>query len=69
MVNVERDKGIRNMFLQCVWRTAFGAAQYLEAETLQQRRHVIFAVRCGHLRRRPPLTVSWSKSKTTLKMV
>ena len=35
MVNVERDKGIRYMFLQSVWRTAFGAAQYLEAETLQ----------------------------------
>ena len=53
----ERDKGIRYMFLQSVWRTAFGAAQYLEAETLQQRRHIMFAVRCGHLRRRPPLPI------------
>ena len=34
MMTVERHKGIRYMFLQSVWRTAFSAAQYLEAETL-----------------------------------
>ena len=45
------------MFLQSVWRTVFGAGQYPEAETPQQRRHIIFAERCGHLRRRPPLPV------------
>ena len=28
------DKGIRYMFLQNRWRTVFGAAQYLKAETL-----------------------------------
>jgi hypothetical protein len=29
----------------------------LDAEPLQQRRHIIFAVRCGHRRRRPPVPV------------
>jgi hypothetical protein len=57
MMHVERDQGIRYMCLQSVWLAVFGAAQYLEAETLQQRRHIMFAVRCSHLRRRPPLPV------------
>ena len=33
----------------------------LDAEPLQQRRHVIFAVRCSHLRRRPPLPIKLSR--------
>ena len=45
-------------FYRVLWRAVFGAAQYLlEAETLQQRRHIIFAVRCSHLRRRPPVPI------------
>jgi hypothetical protein len=65
MMNVERDKGIRYKFLQSVWRTVFGTAQYLEAETLEQRRHVIFAVRCSHLRRRPPVLLPFPSSCST----
>ena len=29
----------------------------LDAETLQQNRHIMFAVRCSYLRRRPPVPV------------
>ena len=47
----------RHSFLQSVWLVVFDAAQCLEAELLQQRRHVIFAVRCSHLRRRPPVPI------------